>query len=116
MPGIDDTVPEGEHHMNMSTRRSDFHSAVTRLVENTSPTRQASACTDAFKRETDMLGIDSQAAHGLKILALLPPDWRKDIFALGEVGLESLRRKLDIPVSLLKKGTSAGKEREGKES
>jgi len=48
---------EGEQNMNMSTKRSDFHSAVTRLVESTAPTQQASACTDALKREMDTLGI-----------------------------------------------------------
>ena len=33
-----------------------------------------------------------------------------------EVGPESLRRTLDVPVSLLKKGMSAGTERERKET
>ena len=32
---------EGEQNMNISTMRSDFHSAVTRLVESTAPTQQA---------------------------------------------------------------------------
>jgi hypothetical protein len=43
--------------MNMSTRRSDFHAAVTRVVETAAPTQQASACADALKREMDTLGI-----------------------------------------------------------
>ena len=43
--------------MNMSTRRSDFLSAITRLVENTTPPQQTAACTDALKREMDALGI-----------------------------------------------------------
>ena len=125
-----------------------------RTVESDSPTWQASVCTDALTRETDTLGMDSQARHGLEVLSVLPPDWKEEIFALGEghtferlgkawfyqpphdqedclweaavkdgilhvefeVGPEVLRRKLDIPVSLLKKGTDAGTERDGKET
>ena len=49
-----------------------------------SPTRQASTCTDALKRETDTLGMDSQARHGLEVLSVLPPDWREEISDLGE--------------------------------
>jgi len=50
-------MTKNDDNMNMATMRSDFHSAITRLVESTSPTQQASACTDALKREMDTLGI-----------------------------------------------------------
>ena len=43
--------------MNMSKRRSDFHAAVTRVVETAEPAHLASACADALKREMDTLGI-----------------------------------------------------------
>ena len=39
--------------MNMSTRRSDFHAAVTRAGRDRFAGPAASACADALKRETD---------------------------------------------------------------
>ena len=48
----DNAVPEreGEQHMNVPEMRSEFQSAITRLVESTLPTQQASACMDALRR------------------------------------------------------------------
>ena len=37
-------MTKNDDNMNMATMRSDFHSAITRLVESTSPTQQAFNC------------------------------------------------------------------------
>jgi hypothetical protein len=49
--------------MNMSALRDEFRSAVTRLVETTSPPNQASACKDALKNHMDTLGIEINVGY-----------------------------------------------------
>ena len=47
-----------DNDVNPSEMRSEFCSAITRLIEVTEPSQQASACIDALVQHMDRLGID----------------------------------------------------------
>ncbi len=61
----DNTIPgkEEEHDMNMLALRDEFRSAISRLVETTSPANQAFACKDALKHYMDALGIEINVGY-----------------------------------------------------
>ena len=49
---------KNDNDVNPSEMRSEFCSAITRLIEVTEPSQQVSACIDALVQHVDRLGID----------------------------------------------------------
>ena len=57
-----------EPKRDLSAMRSDFHAAITRVVESTPPSQQASACTDVLRQQMHLLGIPVNIEYAQKAL------------------------------------------------
>jgi hypothetical protein len=60
--------PEGKRQTDISAMRNDFHAAITRVVESTPPSQQASACTDVLRQQMHLLGIPVNIEYAQKAL------------------------------------------------